>query len=201
VGSIKEELPFTFNIAEFLPSKDPLAAELVAECLLFNKKLREVKDHLKEPQLEWEEIDRVIPSSKLIQSLNTQYHLLRRNLVRLHLLANNNPAANARSASHKTFSSGNILFQNVMRLPCSMLTPKVLALLRCRAAKKFKNRLGNVYLQWKVCSQSFTFEENGSFAELSTIAEGALVNGRLLQGAWASGCETMKKIELVAFAV
>jgi hypothetical protein len=88
-----------------------------------------------------------------------------------------------------------------MRLPRTMLTPKILTLLRCRAAKKFKNKLANIYLQWKVCSQSFSFEENLTFAELSLVTEGAMVNGKLLQNAWTNGCETMKKIELVAFAI
>ena len=82
-----------------------------------------------------------------------------------------------------------------------MLTPKLLTLLRCRAAKKFKNKLANIYLQWKVCSQSFSFEENGTLAEVSLVTEGRMVNGKLLQNAWASGYESMKKIELIVFAI
>lgn len=88
-----------------------------------------------------------------------------------------------------------------MPLPRSMITPKILTLLRCRAAKKFKTRLANIYLQWNICSQNFSFEENGSFADLSLVTEGGMVNGRLLHNAWTSGCETMKKIELLAFAI
>jgi hypothetical protein len=94
----------------------------------------------------------------MIQNLNNEYQILRKNLIKLHLLANSNSTANAKSASHKTFSSGNILFQNVLRLPNNMLNFKILNLLKCKAAKKFKNKLGNIYLSWKICTASFSFE-------------------------------------------
>lgn len=43
----REELPFSFNLSEFTVSKDPLALELIGACVLFNKKLKQLKDKLK----------------------------------------------------------------------------------------------------------------------------------------------------------
>ena len=50
---VKEELPFHFNISEFLPSKDPLSADIVAQCVEFNQKLKQIKESMKKVQHEW----------------------------------------------------------------------------------------------------------------------------------------------------
>lgn len=82
-----------------------------------------------------------------------------------------------------------------------MLTAKIINLIRCKAAKKFKSKLANIYINWKICTPNFSFEENNSLAELSTIVEGKLFNGKLLQSSWSSNLESLKSIELVAFAI
>jgi hypothetical protein len=45
---INEELPFTFNLSEFAPTKDPLGIEIVVRSVKFNKKIKDIKDNLKE---------------------------------------------------------------------------------------------------------------------------------------------------------
>jgi hypothetical protein len=82
-----------------------------------------------------------------------------------------------------------------------MLNPKIFNLMKCRAAKKFKNKFSNIHFIWKICTPTFSFEENISFPELSTLVEGSLVNGKLLQSNWNTGLETLKKLELIAFPI
>ncbi len=54
-ANIKQQLPFAFNISQFIPSKDPFSAELISECLKFNRKLKIARARGKQQQLEWEE--------------------------------------------------------------------------------------------------------------------------------------------------
>lgn len=82
-----------------------------------------------------------------------------------------------------------------------MLNHKILSVLKCKAAKKFKSKFSNIHLLWKLCLPCFSFEENGTFPELCTIVEGSLYNGAVLQGNWNSGVESLKKIELIGYMV
>lgn len=43
-----EELPFSFNLGEINPSKDPLALELLLRCERYNHKLKIIKDRLQQ---------------------------------------------------------------------------------------------------------------------------------------------------------
>lgn len=50
-----------------------------------------------------------------------------------------------------------------------MINNKIFNLIKCKAAKKFKTKLANIQLIWKICTNNFSYEENASFSELSTI--------------------------------
>lgn len=52
-ANIQEELPFTFNFSEFHPSKDALSTDLIAECVSFNKTVKQIRDKMKKAQYEW----------------------------------------------------------------------------------------------------------------------------------------------------
>jgi hypothetical protein len=61
--NMKEELPFLFNVSEFLPSKDPLTIDLISECLKFNRRLKKAKENLIEYRFEWHNEDNLGISS------------------------------------------------------------------------------------------------------------------------------------------
>jgi hypothetical protein len=52
-AALSQELPFTFNVSDFLPSKDPLATDIVSECVAFNRKVKIAREELKQTQFEW----------------------------------------------------------------------------------------------------------------------------------------------------
>lgn len=143
VETSKEELPFPFNPTDFLPTKDPLAAEVVAEALRFNRRLREAR-----------ECEGAAGGGQVL-ALNRESADLRRVLLRLHLIGGAGSGGNGgsgKSGSHKALSASNLLLQQVLRLPPSLLTPKLLAMLRCRAARKLRLPLPQLGLLWRLCT-------------------------------------------------
>ena len=115
----------------------------------------------------------------------------------MHLIASGG-LQNNKSASHKALSSNNIIFQNTLKLPASMLSMKLINLIKCKAAKKLKMRYSQIQVVWKITSLTFCYEELGALPELSFIVSGKLNNAEMLQKYWNGATEYAKKIELVA---
>jgi hypothetical protein len=89
-----------------------------------------------------------------ITGLNQMYALLKKNLIKMQVLATSHKAV-----TNKGTSSQGLNFHKVLYLPEEMITVRTLCLLKCRAAKKFKTSMFNIALVWKMPTSNFTFEE------------------------------------------
>jgi hypothetical protein len=132
-------------------------------------------------------------------ALNQEYMGLKKNLVKQHILSAT--SSNSKAVSHKAISTSNLTFENVLRLPLQLVTPKILAIIKCKASKKYKVGLSNISLIWKICSSSFNFEESFTSADLSLIVQAKLRQASYLLSNWSRREEVDKKIDMIAYAV
>ena len=89
----------------------------------------------------------------------------------MHIIPTNSLSNTNKSAvSSHSLSNHNIHFQNVLNFPTEMVTPRLLNLLKCRAAKKLKTSFFNIGISWKLSTTNFTFEDAFTSYELCMIA-------------------------------
>ena len=76
----------------------------------------------------------------------------------MHLVTNNSLSNNNKNAaSTHSLSNHNIFFQNLLSFPNEIIAPRLLNILKCRAAKKLKIDFFNIGIVWKLSSSTFNF--------------------------------------------
>lgn len=171
--SNRDELPFSFNFSEFLPSKDPLSIDLLLECGAFNRKVNKLRQKLKQPEYEWEVSGKEASSKKEeedVSRLNQDYTLLKKNLQKMNILT----SGYSKIATSTSIHTPNL--RNVLALPPHMINARTLCLLKSRTAKKLKIGLASVALVWKIANANFSFEEAGTSADLCLGVSAHLVD-------------------------
>jgi hypothetical protein len=109
--------------------------------------------------------------------LNIEYQNLKRNLVKMHLISTNSLSnTNKNTASSHSLSNHNIFFQNLLCFPQEIIGPRLLNLLKCRAAKKLKTNFFNISIVWKLSTANFNFEDVYSSPDVSMITRSRIID-------------------------
>ena len=115
-------------------------------------------------------------------------------LISINSLSNTNKSA----VSSHSLSNPNIIFQNVLSFPNEIIGPRLLNLLKCRAAKKLKTNFFSISIVWKLSTAAFNFEDVYSSPDLSMITQSRIIDDfTVLSGEMEKNEQEKGQVELM----